>query len=146
MSVTGRPPTAAQSNAPLLHRFLGIGLMVTAAALVMARHAGALGDPPENDLRVVGYALAGVSVILATVALMVVKPRVPERRVGQPVAQYWSQPDVSSRAMLVWFVLEGAGIVASIGYFLAGVPVAAGMMVLAIAAFWFTGPNVFAKE
>jgi hypothetical protein len=133
-------------NAPLLHRFLGIGLVLTAMALVIARHSGALGDTSESDSSVLGYALAAVAFIMATAALLIVKPRVPERRVGQPAAQYWSQPDVASRAMLVWFLLEGAGIIASIGYFLSGVPVAAAMMVLAIVAFWLTGPNVFAKD
>ena len=44
------------------------------------------------------------------------------------------------------FILEGAGIVASVGYFLEGSPIAALLAVFVIATFWMNGPRAFDKE
>lgn len=136
---------ASGPAAPLLHRFLGIGLILLAAALVIARLSGVLGES-ESDSRMIGNMLAAVSFMILTAALIIVKPQVPDRQAGQSSAQYWSRPEVVSRVNLVWFLMEGAGVLASIAYFLSGSTVAAAMMAIAIVAFWFTGPNVFAKE
>ena len=133
-------------NAPLLHRFLGIGLLLVAVALIIARQATADPEDPSNAInRTIGYALAGMTVIQVCLALLVFKPRVPDRKPGQTVQQYWADPVVASRALLVWLILEGAGIVSAIGYFLSGEPVVMFTLAAAILAFWFTGPNVFAK-
>jgi hypothetical protein len=130
---------------PLLHRFLGIGLVLVAGALVVARLSGVLGES-GIDVPIIGYGLAAVSFIMMTTALVAVKPQVPERSPGQSPAQYWSRPEVASRVNLVWFLVEGAGVIASIAYFLTGLAAAAVMMAIAILAFWMVGPNVFVKE
>ena len=80
-------------SAALLHRFLGIGLVVT---------AGALGT--------------------------------------------WVDRKNAGPAMLVWFILEGAGIVASVAYFLEGSPIAVALVAFSIAAFWMNGPRTFDRE
>ena len=84
--------------------------------------------------------------MLAAVALVVFKPRVPERPTTQPVAEYWTTPQVGMKVLPVWFLLEGAGTLAVVAYFLTGEPVAAVAAGTLIAAFWWCGPNVFAKE
>ncbi len=47
--------------------------------------------------------------------------------------------------MSVWFLMEGAGMLAVVGYFVTGEPIAAIAAGLTIVAFWLCGPNVFAK-
>ncbi len=45
----------------------------------------------------------------------------------------------------VWFLLEGAGTLAAIGYYLTGQPLAAAATALLLMVFWTCGPNAFAK-
>jgi hypothetical protein len=93
----------------------------------------------------IAYTISGVSVVLVTVALVFLKPRVPERRAQQAVEEYWSTPEVNQSVSRVWFLVEGASTLAVVGYLLTGELVVAIVMALGIVAFWFCGPNVFAK-
>ncbi len=127
-----------------LHLFLGIGLVTVSLAFFVLRYLGfqLMHDtvPP-----IVAYVLSGLSVVLTALALVIFKPRVPDRSPGQSVDEYWSTPEVVARIMTVWFLLEGAGTIAAVGYFLTGEPVSAIATGAAIVAFWLCGPNVFAK-
>lgn len=78
-------------------------------------------------------------------ALFVFKPRVPDRLLGQSVEQYWSAAEAGGKAVLVWILLEGAGVLAVVGYCLTGEIVSAIAAGLTIVAFWMCGPGVFAK-
>jgi hypothetical protein len=131
---------------PLLHRFLGIGLLAMAAVLAVLR---SLGMAPPLGAGAVTLAIAatisGIAVVLAVVALFVLRPQVPDRAPGQMVEQYWSAPGVGTKVVSVWFLMEGAGMLAVVGYFLTGEPIAAIAAGLTIVAFWRCGPNVFAK-
>ena len=81
------PPTT-----PLLHRYLGIGLVVVAAVFVFLRSGGiAPLSPLDSSTPVIAYALAGLSVVLLSTALILFKPRVPTLRPGQSVEQYWTR-------------------------------------------------------
>ena len=107
------------------------------------------GHPPAAAPGTVTLAIAattsGIAVVLAVVALFVLRPQVPERAPGQPVEQYRSVPGVGTKIVSVWFLMEGAGMLAVVGYFLTGEPIAAIAAGLTIVAFWLCGPNVFAK-
>ena len=131
---------------PLLHRFLGIGLVAMAVVLSVLR---SLGIPPPLGPGAVSLAIAatisGIAVVLAVIALFVLRPQVPERVPGQSVEQYWSVPGVGTKIVSVWFLMEGAGMLAVVGYFVTGEPIAAIAAGLTIVAFWLCGPNVFAK-
>jgi hypothetical protein len=130
----------------MLHRFLGIGLITVAATLFLLRYLDiASGLGATRVTLVLAYALSGVAVALAAVALVVFKPRVPERSSAQSVEEYWSTPEVGSKVLPVWFLLEGAGTLAAVGYFLTSEPVAAVAAGVLIGAFWWCGPSVFAK-
>jgi len=139
---TGAPPR--QSNPAQLHLFLGIGLVVTAAALGVTRYltSGLAPDPAS----LITFIMAGVSVSMAGAALMFLKGQVPEPRGGQTSAQYWADPKVAGPAMMFWFILEGAGVVASVGYFLEGSAIAALLALFVIATFWMNGPRAFDRE
>ena len=137
---------AATANTPTLHRFLGIGLVLVATVFLALTYGGiapvlaADGVTPK-----VAYAFAAVAVVLVAVALLLCKPRVPNRGPGQSVDEYWSTPEVSEKVMLVWFLLEGAGTLAGVGYLLTGELVTAIAMGLAIVVFWMFGPSAFAN-
>jgi hypothetical protein len=129
---------------PLLHRFLGIGLVAMATVFVTLGYLGiAPLLPPESASTVIAYAMSGISVVVGIVALLFLKPRVPDRKPGQSVEQFWSAPDAGARVLPVWFLLEGAGITASVGYLLTGELASLIVSALAIAAFWLCGPSVF---
>jgi hypothetical protein len=131
---------------PIIHRFLGIGLTVAAAAFFGLRYRGfAPLSATDSATPVIAYTLSGVAVVLVAVALFVLKPRAPARLPGQSVEEYWSTAAVSERVGPVWFILEAAGMIASVGYFLTGEPTSAGAVLVAIATYWLYGPSVFAN-
>ena len=138
-----RPPQTSHGNPALLHKLLGIGLAIMAVAMIIARHS--VGDSPHGSA-LPAYAIAGVSAVMLGAALMFLKPLVPRRRAGQTVAAYWTDPAVVPKALLVWFILEGAGVLASVSYFLGGGPYAAAVIAAAVAAYWMNGPAVFENE
>ena len=134
-------------NAPtpvILHLFLGIGLVTLSLAFFVLRYVGfqLMGDTVAPT---VAYVLSGLSVVLAAITLVIFKPRVPDRSPGQSVDEDRSTPEVVARTTTVWFLLEGAGTIAAVGYFFSGEPVSAIVTIAAIVAFWLCGPNVFAK-
>jgi hypothetical protein len=134
------------ATVPLLHRFLGIGLVMLAGTFLVLAYLGIAPLLPPTDGRpVIAYALAAAGVLPVALALLVFKPRVPERRGGQPVEDYWSTPDVAAKALLVWFLMEGGAMLATIGFLLTGEPVSAIVMGVTVVAYWLCGPNVFAK-
>ena len=139
------PP--AQANVPLLHRFLGFGLLAIATAAVAVKSLGVVSTPPQGEFtRMLAYAFSGIATVMVVVAFLVLKPRVPERTPGQSVDVYWSTPAIVAKVMLVWFVLEGGAMMGVLGYFMTGEAVAAGAALFGIAAFLLCGPKVFAKE
>ena len=142
---TGTPPRN-QGNPALLHRFLGFGLVIMAVGLVVARQSGVMGDSPPESASLSAYTLAGVSVLMCAAALMFLKPLVPRRRAGQTPEAYWTDRSVVPKAFLVWFMLEGAGVLASISYFLSGSPIAVALIVATVAVYWLNGPGVFENE
>ena len=136
---------AAPATAPLLHQSLGIGLVMMAAVMSFLRYRGLAPTLSPDSITSIAYALSGLSVVLVAVALLVIKPRVPDRRPQQSVEEYWSTREVGAKAFLVWFLMEGAGMMAAVGYLLTGQPVSVVAMGVAIAAFWLSGPSAFVK-
>ena len=139
-------PTQIPVAVPLLHRLLGIGMVAVAVAFVgIGLVLGPLLGEPDEASNLVGYAMGGFALLEGIVALMFMKPRVPERRPGQSVDAYWSDQNIASRVHTVWFMVVGAGILSTVGFALTGHLLPAITMCLAIVVFWMNGPNVFAK-
>ena len=143
-SATATVATTSASM-PRLHRILMAGLVVTATLLLLLRYRGLDPELSPDVKMIMEYVCSAGSAVLVAVALIVFKPRVPGRRSEQSVEQYWSTPDVAASVSLVWFLMEGGGMIAAVGYFLTGGLLAETTMSLAIAAFWFCGPSRFAK-
>jgi hypothetical protein len=130
---------------PLLHRFLGIGLLILASVFAVLRGTGSGPVLPPDDPAgaTIVYVFAGLALALIAVARLFLKPRVPPRRMGLSVDDYWTQPGVVQRVFAVWFTLEGAAILTLVGYYMVGGSIAAVATSLAIIAFWLNGPRTF---
>jgi hypothetical protein len=137
--------TSQQANPTLLHRFLGIGMTLLSVVFVGMTVAGVapLLKESEGDSDPIGYLISGIALIIIVVARVFLKPRVPPRRPGQSDQDYWTNRDSGGRILLIWFLMEGAGVLASIAFLLTGLPAAAIVMAGAIAIYWLTGPNAF---
>lgn len=138
----GKP---AQASPALLHRFLGLGLAILAVAMIVVKSATGSGDSPDGTL-LPAYVVAGVSFLMCAAALILLKPLVPRREAGQPREAYWADATVAAKAMRVWFILEGAGVMASVSYFLGGGLISAALIALTVAVYWMNGPRTFAGE
>jgi hypothetical protein len=136
---------AQTASAPIFHRFLGMGATALAGMMVFLRTKAAPPTPDGQFNDVMAYGFASISLVLVVVAVLVLARRVPERQLSQRVEDYWMMPAVLLPVNRVWFVSEGAAILATVGYFLTGHLAPAAMMVMAIGVFWWLGPKTFAK-
>jgi hypothetical protein len=128
--------------APVLHRSLLTGLLMVTGVMVVLR-SGDSGAQSGADNQTIGYLLSGASFVLVAVALLWLKPRVPVREARQPVDEYWSS--VTNTILPMWFVMEGAGMAAVVGYFLSGMTVAAVAIAMSIGVFIWYGPKTFVQ-
>ena len=124
--------------APVLHRSLVTGLLLLTGVMVVLRS----GDmDPSSDNQMLGYLLSAASFLMLAMAVLFLKPRVPARKPHQLVEEYWSS--ATPTILPMWFVMEGAGMAAIVGYFLTGETVAALAIGISIAAFIWYGPKAF---
>ncbi len=139
--------TPQKVDQTLLHRILGIGVTTVAAVFLVLTYLGIapILREPDGFEQIVAYVLSGVAAAVVAVALLIVKPRIPDRVFGQSVEEYWSEPKMRENVLLIWFLLEGAGILAAIGFFLTGAVVSAIAMGGAIVIYWLSGPKVLMK-
>ena len=130
----------------LVYRLLGIGLVALGTVFALLSYLGVapLLDLPDDTNALFAYVMSAVTGVLIVVAVLVLKPGVPERRGSQSVQEYWSTP-AAQRALLVWFVLEGAGTLSLMGFLLTGETAAAVAAGVAMVAYWRVGPGVFAR-
>jgi hypothetical protein len=138
---------ATQATLPLLHRFLGIGLVILAVVFVGLRYFDIPeAFPPGQATVTLAYGMSAAGILIAAFALLVTRRRVPPRRAGQPDEQYWATPEVAAAVVPVWFTLEGAGIVAAVGYLLTAHPVTAVTAAILITVYWLYGPASFTRQ
>ena len=138
IGVSNQAPANQQTPA-LLHRFLGIGLILAGGALIAARHFAFGSGPPETPT--VALVLTALAATQAAAALMLLKRLVPPRKPGQLPTEYWTDSAVTGPALRFWFILEGAGVIAAVAYFLGGGPAAAAVLTIALVTFWLNGPR-----
>jgi hypothetical protein len=135
------------SPAALLHRFLGIGLLGLVAVQIALTYAGVVPLlDREGSSSTIAYVLAGIGLAQIAASILALKPRVPERRSGQTVEQYWSTPEVVQAANLTWFLVEGAGVLNVVGFFLSGQLISLIVQATALVAFWLCRPAALANE
>lgn len=128
---------------PVLHRSLLTGQLILTGVMIFLR-SGETSPPLSDDNQMLGYGLSALSLVLVAVALLLLKPRVPVREARQPIEEYWTS--ATSAILPMWFVMEGAGLIAIVGYFLTGQTVAAAAIAISIGAFIWYGPKAFVHE
>ena len=75
-------------TAPLLHRSLGMGLTTLAAVFVVLRYLGEAPFAPADSMTsVIAYTFSGLAFALLAVVLLLLKPRVPDRRASQSMEE-----------------------------------------------------------
>ena len=138
------PNQTSPPIAPVLHRSLLTGLLMLSVVMVVFKSTG-IESPFAEAGRTPGlaYILSMLSFVLVAVAVLFLKPRVPDRGPRQSVEEYW--PSVMPKVLPVWFVMEAAGMSAIVGYFLTGQAITAVAIGVSIAAFIWCGPKAFAK-
>lgn len=130
-----------QTVLPMLHRFLGIGLVILAAVFLVLRSRGIPAPLTDGEATVtLAYVMSGLGLAMMAFALLVSRKRVPQRLPAQTEPSYLATPEVAAAVMQVWFLLEGAAIVAAVGYLLTAQPVAALTGAILIGVFWLYGP------
>ncbi len=137
MTDPGAPPVGLKPIT-ILHRALAAGLTVVLAVfsfLIYQRGGPLLAADSARDL--IGLVLGGVGLVPLTLGFLVFRPRIPARRPGQDAQAYWTQPEVTGAALLVWVLFEGGGMVGAVGYLLsahlaAGFTAAAGLAALVL--------------
>ena len=130
----------------LLHWILlGAGGFVTLVFHVMTRLRGPI-LPGDSSTPVIAYAFAGMALTAVAFAVLLLKPRIPERARSETLDGYWNNRSVRQRALILWVVCENAAIIAALGFLLTGhlaSLIAAGLALVALA--WY-GPSRLAGE
>ena len=129
--------------APVLHRSLLTSLLLVTGVLVVLRSGDTGASPLGGGNHLLGYGLSALSFVLVAVAVLFLKPRVPVRKERQPVEEYWAS--VTKTILPMWFIMEAAGTIAVVAYFLTGVTVAAVAIAASIGLFIWYGPKAFAQ-
>lgn len=136
-----------RASAPLLHRFLGIGLVLLTVAAGALRLAGTIPMlPPDEATALLGPSFAVIAAALIVMVWFIFTPAVPQRRPGQSIDAYWTDPAVLAKVMRVWFLAEGAGVLSLVGYFITGSSIVAATAGVALVSFWLCGPSRFGQS
>ena len=120
---------AAARAVRILHAALAIGLSVVGGTFVFVLRG--LG-PSLTNTPVIGYATAGLGLANLAVVVGFFRPRIPQRRTDQAPDDYWATNEARAAAIVIWAMVEGAGLIALVGYFLTGSVVPAAVAVLAV--------------
>ncbi len=94
-----------------------------------------------GDVALIGYILAFAGLIPIVLAVLVLKPRVPDRAPGQSDAAFWQVAIYPT--IPVWALFEGAGILGAVGALLTGLWAPAAVVVISLACLLLMGPGHF---
>jgi hypothetical protein len=79
-----------------------------------------------------GLGLAGLALVLYAVAVF--RQSVVPRRGQQPIEEYWNGESSRAPALRLWVLLEGGGMLSTVGYVFSGSVLPGAVAVLAVAA------------
>ncbi len=72
------------------------------------------------------------ALVIGSILVGFFRPRIPQRRMDQGPDEYWMTTEARAAAVLVWAMVEAAGLIAWVGYFLTGRAVPAAVAALAV--------------
>ena len=102
----------------ILHAAMLGGLVATGGTLVLVRRLVPL--PAMGTAASSRPVLTTAAGLLLTVAWLALRSRVPARRSEQSADAYWGVPSTRVGAIVLWAAVEGAGVIAAVGFFLTG--------------------------
>ena len=117
MARDATPPSAARA-ARLLHGVIALGLVVVAGSFALIVRV--LRGPILTQAPQLGTVMATAAALMLLGSTGLLRRQVPRREASQLPDAYWGDSAVRARALILWAGLEGAGIVASVGYLLTG--------------------------
>jgi hypothetical protein len=124
----------------LIHLSLFTGTALMGAVMFISR---ARMDPPPSVDLTLGLALAGVAVLGIAIAVTQLRQRVGARRPDQSPSEYWSDHRTRGAAMVFWAVLEGAGLLGVVAYYVTGSAIPLGVAVISVIVGFVMRPAVF---
>jgi len=132
-------PIAAARGARILHAALVIGLILVGATFFFLLRVQ--GRPVGGGGPVIGYLTAGLALVNLAVVLGLLRPRIPQRRMDQSPGDYWGTNEARGAAIIIWAMIEGAGLLSWVGYVLTGGIVPAAVAALSIVALIMLRPS-----
>lgn len=132
------PPFAPARAVRLLHFSLTASVTLVGAVFIFLLRVQGLSLGISRD---VGLILAGVGVGLVALASTFARRRIPERPFDQAPDAFWANPQATGAAILLWALIEGAGLVGWVGYLLTSVTAAAVAAGIAIGALLVFRPS-----
>jgi len=123
------PPAAGARGARILHAALVIGSILVGIVFffVVRRNGPAFRDDP-----LAGYLTAGLGLANLAVVIGFFRPRIPQRRMDQGPDEYWMTNEARGAAIVLWAMVEAAGLISWVGYYLTGRAVPAAVAALAV--------------
>ncbi len=114
------------------------GLVIIGATVALLRRFAS--GPSLVQIPGIGIAFAVLALTSVAVAVRVLRPGFPERRPDQSADLYWSDAGNRGRAIVLWAVVDGAGVLGAVGYLLTGSLAAVGALGVALAAMMLLQP------
>lgn len=124
----------------IIHIALVLGLVLIAGTFFVLRQRTGLTLAFGPFL---GVLLAAIALVNLTLALGFLAPRLPRRPADQSPDDYWTRTETRGAAIILWVLVEGAGLLSWVGYLLTGVWAPAAVGVLAVASLVLLGPARF---
>ena len=124
----------------VLHLALTLGLTLCGVVLWVMRRTQ---EVPALVPASIGIALTVAAIAAIVVAVTVLRPRVPPQAPDLTPDLYWADATVRMTALILWVAVEGAGLLAAVGYLLTGATACAIALVIAIVTLATLGPRRF---
>lgn len=113
--------------ARFIHASLIVGVLLFAAVSHFVMRP-TMSDRPLPPAVVGG--MLGASLLACALAVLVLRPRVPQRSADESTDLYWST--AGTPALVTWSVLEGSTLLATIAYMLGATPLALGVAAIGL--------------
>ena len=122
----------------VLHVAMTLGLVLIAGVFLSLRRL----KPGFDVWPPIGLVTAGFAVVQLAAVLGILIPRMPRRPADQSPDDYWMTV-ARGDAIIVWAMLEAAGLLSAVGYLLTGAVASTATGVVAIVALALMGPARF---
>jgi uncharacterized membrane protein len=131
-------PIASARGARILHAALVIGSILAGVTFFFVLRV--IG-PSFGNAPLVGYLTAGLGLANLAFALGFFRSKIPQRPMDQAPDDYWMTNEARAPAVIVWAMVESAGLLSWIGYLLTGGIVPAAVAVLSIVSLIMLRPS-----